>query len=80
MSQITDDLGRGVALPAGGVRRIVSLSPAATENLYALEAGGLLVGGTTADDYPPARRPPAACRGISTSRLSSVSAPCARIW
>ncbi len=50
---LRDDLGRTVTL-AGGlpVRRIVSLAPAVTENLFAIGAGALAIGGTTADDYP----------------------------
>jgi len=52
---VIDDAGRPVALgqPA---RRIVSLSPAVTELLFALGAGDRLVGRTTWCDYPPAAR------------------------
>ena len=49
---VTDDAGRTVALDAPA-RRIVSLSPAVTELLYALGAGDRVVGRTTWCDYPP---------------------------
>jgi iron complex transport system substrate-binding protein len=49
---LRDDLGRVLNLPAPA-KRIVSLAPAITENLFAIGAGGLLVGITTADEYPP---------------------------
>jgi iron complex transport system substrate-binding protein len=51
--RVTDDAGRQVAL-AQPARRIVSLSPAVTELLFALGAGDRLVGRTTWCDYPPA--------------------------
>ena len=47
----TDDLGRKVTLSLP-IKRIISLSPAATENLFAVGAGKLLVGITSADTYP----------------------------
>lgn len=47
-----DDLGRTVKLP-DQVSRIVSLAPSATENLFAIGAGRLVVGVTSACDYPP---------------------------
>ncbi|HUL02751.1 MAG TPA: helical backbone metal receptor [Gemmatimonadales bacterium] len=50
---VTDDLGRVVTL-ATPAHRIVSLSPAATELVFALGAGARLVGRTTWCDYPPA--------------------------
>lgn len=50
---ITDDAGRRVTL-AAPARRIVSLSPAITELLFALGAGDRVVGRTTWCDYPPA--------------------------
>lgn len=53
---VRDDLGRTVtfAAPAPGrALRIVSLTPAGTENLFAVGAGALVVGVSTADDYPP---------------------------
>jgi ABC-type Fe3+-hydroxamate transport system substrate-binding protein len=52
MISLRDDLGRVITLPAPA-KRIISLSPAIGENLFAIGAGGLLVGVTTADDYPP---------------------------
>src|SRR5690242_2712588 len=52
---VTDDAGRTVAL-ARPPARIVSLSPAATELLFALGVGDRLVGRTTWCDYPPAAR------------------------
>jgi iron complex transport system substrate-binding protein len=52
---ITDDWGRTVAL-AAPARRIVSLSPASTEILFALGAGQRLVGRTRYCDWPPEAR------------------------
>src|SRR5438093_13544563 len=52
---VTDDAGRRVAL-AAPARRVVSLSPAVTELLFALGAGDQVVGRTTWCDYPPAAR------------------------
>lgn len=46
----------GSAPPVGGARRLVSLSPATTENVFALGAGDRLVGVTTACDWPAAAR------------------------
>ena len=51
----TDDAGRAVSL-AAPARRIVSLSPAVTELLFALGAGDRVVGRTTWCDYPAAVR------------------------
>ncbi|HET7791454.1 MAG TPA: helical backbone metal receptor [Gemmatimonadales bacterium] len=48
----TDDAGRRVAL-AAPARRVVSLSPAVTELLFALGAGDRVVGRTHWCDYPP---------------------------
>jgi iron complex transport system substrate-binding protein len=49
---VTDDSGRQVKIPAPP-QRIVCLSPAHTENLYAMGAGDLVVGADTYSDYPP---------------------------
>lgn len=50
---LRDDLNRVLNL-ANPARRIVSLSPATTENLFAIGAGRLVVGVTSADTYPAA--------------------------
>jgi ABC-type Fe3+-hydroxamate transport system substrate-binding protein len=52
---ITDDWGRTVALAAPATR-IVSLSPATTEILFALGLGPRVVGRTRFCDWPPAAR------------------------
>jgi len=52
---ITDDWGRTVAL-AAPARRVVSLSPASTEILFAIGAGPRLVGRTRYDDWPAAAK------------------------
>ncbi len=49
---LTDDEGTQVTLPALP-ERIVSLSPANTEIVFALGAGDRLLGGTDFDDFPP---------------------------
>jgi len=51
--RLNDDLNRTVLLPGGPARRIVSLAPDVTENLFAIGAGAAVVGVTTADTYPP---------------------------
>ena len=50
--RVTDDAGRVLVL-AAPPRRIVALSPATSELLFALGAGDRLVGRTTWCDYPP---------------------------
>ena len=52
---VTADAGRVVVL-SRPARRIVSVSPAVTELLFALGAGDRVVGRTTWCDYPPAAR------------------------
>lgn len=46
----------GGAPPVRGARRLVSLSPSTTENVFALGAGRWLVGATTACDWPAEAR------------------------
>jgi iron complex transport system substrate-binding protein len=50
---VTDDEGTAVAIPAEP-HKIVSLTPAATETLFALGAGPRVIATTDFDDYPPA--------------------------
>lgn len=50
---VRDAMGRDVRLPPH-VARIVSLAPSATETLYALGAGPMIVGLDRYSDYPPA--------------------------
>jgi len=52
-AKLTDDEKTAVTIPAEP-RKIVSLTPAATEILFALGAGSRVVAGTAFDDYPPA--------------------------
>jgi iron complex transport system substrate-binding protein len=49
---VVDDEGTEVTIGAYP-ERIISLSPASTETVFALGAGDRLVGGTDYDDYPP---------------------------
>jgi len=49
---LTDDEGTTVTL-AEEPERVISLTPATTELLFALDQGGKLVGRTDFDDYPP---------------------------
>jgi iron complex transport system substrate-binding protein len=49
---LTDDEGRAVTLPARP-ERIVSLTPATTEILFAVGAGPRVIATTDFDDYPP---------------------------
>jgi iron complex transport system substrate-binding protein len=53
---VTDDEGTSVTIPAEP-ERIISLSPANTETVFALGAGDRIVGGTDADDYPAEAKP-----------------------
>lgn len=70
---VTDDAGRVVTL-AAPPQRIVSLSPAATELVFALGAGGRLVGRTTWCDYPPeARAVPSVGDGLNPN-IEAVAA------
>src|SRR5512140_277944 len=52
---LKDDEGTSVTIPARPTR-IVSLTPATTEILFAVGAGSRVAGVTDADDYPPAAR------------------------
>ncbi|HUW40997.1 MAG TPA: cobalamin-binding protein [Rectinemataceae bacterium] len=64
-----DSLGRRVSLSAPA-RRIVSLSPEATETLYAVGAGPAMVADTTYCDYPDAARALPKVGGFSPQTVS----------
>jgi len=71
---LVDDEGTSVTL-AAEPERIVSLSPANTETVFALGAGARLVGGTDADDFPAeAKALPdvATYQGVVVERLVSL--------
>ncbi|MGH7539207.1 MAG: ABC transporter substrate-binding protein [Gemmatimonadales bacterium] len=62
---VTDDAGRVVRL-APPARRVVSLAPSITELLFALGAGGEVVGRTAYCQYPPAaKRVPSVGDGLN---------------
>ena len=49
---LTDGLGREVSLP-GPAQRVISIAPSNTEILFAVGAGGQMVGRDEFSDYPP---------------------------
>lgn len=53
--EVTDDTGQTLQLPKPA-QRIISLSPHITENLFAIEAGDLIVGAVDYSDYPEAAK------------------------
>ncbi len=65
----TDALGREVSLPAPA-RRVVSLSPAATEILFAIGAGDRVVGVTEYCDFPAEARGRPKVGGFSGATVS----------
>lgn len=70
---VRDDTGRTVRL-AQPARRIVSLAPHVTENLYAAGAGGGLVGTVEYSDHPEAARRLPRVGGYSQVDLEAVAA------
>lgn len=73
---ITDDEGTAVTIPAAP-SKIVSLTPATTEILFALGLGPKVVGRTDADDYPPeARQVPtvATFSGVDVEKIVGAGA------
>jgi iron complex transport system substrate-binding protein len=72
---LVDDEGTSVPLPAAPAR-IVSLSPATTETLFALGAGPRVVATTDFDDYPPevTRLPHVATyQGVDVEKIVALS-------
>ena len=70
---VTDDYGRSVVVPSSPTR-VVSLSPAVTEIMYALGAGDLLVGRTDFCTYPPEASTLPSIGGISNLNIESILA------
>ena len=70
---VTDDYGRTVVIPAHP-QRVVSLSPAVTEIMFALGAGDLLVGRTDFCVYPPEAAEIPSIGGISNLNIESILA------
>ncbi len=68
---VTDDYGRTVVVPAAP-QRVVSLSPAVTEIMFALGAGDLLVGRTDFCVYPDAALDLPSIGGISNLNIESI--------
>lgn len=73
MDTVTDDYGRRVAVPASP-SRVVSLSPAVTEIMFALGAGDLLVGRTDFCTYPAEAKQIPSIGGISNLNIESILA------
>ncbi len=73
MDTVTDDYGRRVAVPASP-SRVVSLSPAVTEIMFALGAGDLLVGRTDFCTYPAEANQIPSIGGISNLNIESILA------
>lgn len=79
---VIDDDGRRVALPQPA-RRIVSLAPHLTEQLYAIGAGDLIVGTTDYADYPEAaRRLPRVARAhsVDLERVAAAQPDLIVVW
>lgn len=68
---VTDDYGRTVVIPAHP-QRVVSLSPAVTEIMYALGAQDILVGRTDFCVYPPEALDIPSIGGISNLNIESI--------
>ena len=68
---VTDDHGRTVAVPSHPTR-VVSLSPAVTEIIYALGAEELLVGRTDFCVYPPEAEAIPSIGGISNLNIEKI--------
>ena len=68
---VTDDYGRTVVVPAQP-QRVVSLSPAVTEIIYALGAQDILVGRTDFCEYPPEAQTIPSIGGISNLNIEKI--------
>ena len=70
---VTDDYGRTVVIPAHP-QRVVSLSPAVTEIMFALGADDVLVGRTDFCTYPQEAESIPSIGGISNLNIESILA------
>lgn len=80
--EVTDDLGRVVKLTQPA-KRIISLAPDATENLFAVGAGSRIVGVMQGSDYPSAaKKIPVIARynAIDTERILSLQPDLIVAW
>ncbi len=68
---VTDDYGRTIVVPSHP-QRVVSLSPAVTEIIYALGAQDILVGRTDFCTYPPEAAQIPSIGGISNLNIESI--------
>lgn len=68
---VTDDYGRTIVVPAEP-QRVVSLSPAVTEIIYALGAEDVLVGRTDFCEYPPEAADIPSIGGISNLNIEKI--------
>jgi iron complex transport system substrate-binding protein len=68
----TDALGNAITLK-GTAQRIVSLSPSVTESLFAIGAGGQMVGRTDYCNYPPEATKLPSIGGFDASTISMES-------
>lgn len=71
--EVRDAAGDALRLP-GPARRIVSLAPHVTENLYAAGAGQRLVGAVLYSDFPPAARALPQVGGYDSPDLEAILA------
>ena len=79
---VVDDEGRRVEL-AQPARRIISLAPHLTEQLFAIGAGDLIVGTTDFADYPDAARElprVARAHSVDLERVSAVRPDLVLVW
>jgi iron complex transport system substrate-binding protein len=70
---LVDDEGSKLTLPAAPAR-VVSLTPAVTETVFALGQGAKLVGRTSSDDYPAAAKKVAAVATYNGVEIEKVVA------
>ncbi len=68
---VVDNLGRKITLPSAP-QRIVSIAPSITETLFALGAGGQVVGVTDFCNYPPEAATKSRVGGVTNPSLETI--------